>query len=91
MRVPQSWLAELLGSDGALPPVDETAEAFVRVGLEIEDLHRPPQLTGPLVVGRVLEFEVLDGLEEADPVVPGRRGRGPAARDHLRREQLHRR
>ena len=64
MRVPQSWLAELLDSDGALPPVDETAEAFVRVGLEIEDVHRPPQLTGPLVVGRVLEFEVLEGLKK---------------------------
>ena len=61
MRVPQSWLADLLGD---VPPVDETAEAFVRVGLEIEDVHRPPELTGPLVVGRVVEFEVLDGLKK---------------------------
>ncbi|OLT14498.1 phenylalanine--tRNA ligase subunit beta [Pseudonocardia sp. CNS-139] len=61
MRVPQSWLADVLGD---VPPVDDTAEAFVRVGLEIEDVHRPPQLTGPLVVGRVLEFEVLDGLKK---------------------------
>jgi phenylalanyl-tRNA synthetase beta chain len=62
VRVPQSWLADLLGAD--VPPVDETAEAFVRVGLEIEDVHRPPELTGPLVVGRVLEFEVLEGLKK---------------------------
>jgi phenylalanyl-tRNA synthetase beta chain len=70
VRVPQSWLAELLDGDlpsdaaAELPPVDETAEAFVRVGLEIEDVHRPPELTGPLVVGRVLEFEVLEGLKK---------------------------
>ena len=61
MRVSQSWLAELLDD---VPPADETAEAFVRVGLEIEDVHRAPELTGPLVVGRVLEFEVLTGLKK---------------------------
>ncbi len=72
MRVPLSWLAEHLGADtpsadapgGRIPPADETAEAFVRVGLEIEDVHLPPELTGPIVVGRVLEFEVLDGLKK---------------------------
>jgi phenylalanyl-tRNA synthetase beta chain len=61
VRVPLSWLAEHLGE---LPPADETADAFVRVGLEIEDVHQPPELTGPLVVGRVLEFEVLEGLKK---------------------------
>ncbi|TWF80206.1 phenylalanyl-tRNA synthetase beta subunit [Pseudonocardia hierapolitana] len=63
MRVPLSWLAEHIG-DVEVPPADETAEAFVRVGLEIEDVHEPPELTGPIVVGRVLEFEVLDGLKK---------------------------
>jgi phenylalanyl-tRNA synthetase beta chain len=61
VRVPLSWLAEHIGE---IPPADETAEAFVRVGLEIEDVHRSPQLTGPIVVGRVLEFEVLEGLKK---------------------------
>jgi phenylalanyl-tRNA synthetase beta chain len=61
VRVPLSWLAEHLGE---LPPADDTAEAFVRVGLEIEDVHEPPELTGPIVVGRVLEFEVLEGLKK---------------------------
>src|SRR5690606_9646637 len=61
VRVPLSWLAEHIGE---LPPVDETAEAFVRVGLEIEDVHRPPELTGPIVVGRVQEFETLEGLKK---------------------------
>jgi phenylalanyl-tRNA synthetase beta chain len=61
VRVPLSWLAEHVGDT---PPADETAEAFVRVGLEVEDVHRPAELTGPLVVGRVLEFEVLEGLKK---------------------------
>ncbi len=61
MRVPLSWLAEHVGDT---PPADETAEAFVRVGLEIEDVHRPAELTGPLVVGRVLEFELVEGLKK---------------------------
>ncbi|GAA5140116.1 phenylalanine--tRNA ligase subunit beta [Pseudonocardia adelaidensis] len=62
MRVPLSWLAEHIGE--ATPSADDTAEAFVRVGLEIEDVHEPPELTGPIVVGRVLEFEVLEGLKK---------------------------
>ncbi|GAA3086440.1 phenylalanine--tRNA ligase subunit beta [Pseudonocardia yunnanensis] len=63
MRVSQSWLAELLGA-GNVPPADDTAEAFVRVGLEIEDIHRAPDLTGPVVVGRVLGIEELTGLKK---------------------------
>ncbi len=57
MRVPQSWLAEHVGRE--LPSVDEIADAFVRVGLEVEDVHRGPELSGSLVVGRVLEIEEL--------------------------------
>jgi len=63
VRVSQSWLAELLGA-GNVPPADDTAEAFVRVGLEIEDIHRAPDLTGPVVVGRVLDIEELTGLKK---------------------------
>ncbi|MHA6623093.1 phenylalanine--tRNA ligase subunit beta [Pseudonocardia sp. DLS-67] len=62
MRVPLSWLAEHIGE--ATPPADETAEAFVRVGLEIEEVHEPPELTGPILVGRVRAFEVLEGLKK---------------------------
>ena len=53
MRAPVSWLRELV--EGA--PVAtgrEVAAALVRLGLEEEDLHGG-DLTGPLVVGRVLE------------------------------------
>jgi len=54
MRAPVSWLREYV--EGA--PVAtgrEVAASLVRLGLEEEDLHGG-DITGPLVVGRVLEF-----------------------------------
>ena len=54
MRAPVSWLTEYV--EGA--PVAtgrEVAAALVRIGLEEEGLHGG-DITGPLVVGRVLEF-----------------------------------
>jgi phenylalanyl-tRNA synthetase beta chain len=70
VRVPLSWLAELVsgadpGGGGVLPPdPDEVGDAFVRVGLEVENVHRAPELTGPIVVGRVAEFSELAGLRK---------------------------
>jgi phenylalanyl-tRNA synthetase beta chain len=49
-------LAELVGD---LPSVAETGEAFVRVGFEVEEVHGPPEVTGPVVVGRVVEITEL--------------------------------
>ncbi|QCU77771.1 phenylalanine--tRNA ligase subunit beta [Citricoccus sp. SGAir0253] len=56
MRIPLSWLREY-----AQVPADATAEDvmadLVRVGLEEEDVHRPLDgLSGPIVVGEVLEM-----------------------------------
>lgn len=55
MRTPLSWLAEYTdlapGTRGA-----DVAASLVRVGLEEEDLHGG-DITGPLVVGSVLELE----------------------------------
>jgi phenylalanyl-tRNA synthetase beta chain len=62
VRVPLSWLAAHV--DGLPTDVDAVAEAFVRVGLEVEDVHRGPDLRGPLVAGRVLEIEELTGLKK---------------------------
>ncbi|CAA9424346.1 MAG: Phenylalanyl-tRNA synthetase beta chain, partial [uncultured Pseudonocardia sp.] len=56
MRVPQSWLSELVGE---LPSVEATGEAFVRVGFEVEEVHGPSEVTGPVVVGRVVEITEL--------------------------------
>ena len=62
MRVPLSWLAEHVA--GPLPSVDETADAFVRVGFEIEEVIEPPSITGPIVVGLIAEIEELSGLKK---------------------------
>ncbi|HEX7835674.1 MAG TPA: phenylalanine--tRNA ligase subunit beta, partial [Pseudolysinimonas sp.] len=54
MRVPISWLGEWVDL-----PEDVTLEhlhaALVKVGLEEEDVHAF-DITGPIVVGKVLEF-----------------------------------
>jgi phenylalanyl-tRNA synthetase beta chain len=56
MRVPVSWLSEYV----QLPPdlsARELAEALIRVGLEVETVESVGEdLTGPLVLGRVLDF-----------------------------------
>ena len=54
MRVPLSWLAEYVDLPGDVTPEDVMAE-LVKVGLEEEAAHRF-EVTGPLVVGEVLEF-----------------------------------
>ncbi len=53
MRAPVSWLRELVDVDPSATGAD-VAESLVRVGLEEERLHGG-EVTGPLVVGRVLE------------------------------------
>ena len=65
MRVPLSWLdAQVDGLPTGPDAADAVGEAFVRVGLEVEEIHRGPELTGPLVAGRVVEIEELAGLKK---------------------------
>lgn len=64
MRVPLSWLREYVEL-----PADatgrEVAERLVRAGLEVETVHESGVgLTGPLVVGHVLEIEELTGFKK---------------------------
>jgi phenylalanyl-tRNA synthetase beta chain len=54
VRVPLSWLGEFVELAPGTTPEDVHA-ALVRVGLEEEDIH-VFELTGPIVVGEVLEF-----------------------------------
>ncbi|TDV42722.1 phenylalanine--tRNA ligase subunit beta [Actinophytocola oryzae] len=58
MRVPVSWLTENLETKDKFTP-DQIADAFVRVGLEVEDVTPLGPVTGPVVVGRVAEIEEL--------------------------------
>ncbi|WP_394279681.1 phenylalanine--tRNA ligase subunit beta [Microbacterium sp.] len=55
MRVPLSWLREFVDVAPDATPEDVLA-SFVSVGFEEEDVHRF-DLTGPIVVGKVLSFE----------------------------------
>lgn len=54
MRVPLSWLGEYVDLPGDATPESVMAE-LVKIGLEEEGAHRF-ELSGPIVVGQVLEF-----------------------------------
>src|SRR5215211_1924690 len=58
MRVPIGWLAEYVDVPAGTS-VEDLDTAFVRLGLEVEEIHRRDEVTGPLVVGRVTEIEEL--------------------------------
>jgi phenylalanyl-tRNA synthetase beta chain len=65
MRVPLSWLREYVDLPAAATG-REVAGALVRAGLEVEAVHESGVgLTGPLVVGHVLEIEELTGFKKA--------------------------
>ncbi len=63
MRVPIGWLAEYVDVPGGTS-VEDLDATFVRLGLEVEAIHRPEEVTGPLVLGRVLEIEDLAGFKK---------------------------
>ena len=54
MRVPLSWLSEYVDLPGDATP-DSVMAALVKVGLEEEGSHKF-ELSGPIVVGQVLDF-----------------------------------
>jgi phenylalanyl-tRNA synthetase beta chain len=67
VRVPVTWLAERLDLphyDDGVSLADRFAEAFVRVGLEVEDVTELGDVTGPIVVGRVVEIEELKDFKK---------------------------
>ncbi|MET9270421.1 phenylalanine--tRNA ligase subunit beta [Kribbella sp. NPDC003557] len=55
MRVPLSWLREYVDLPGDVTG-RQVAEQLIRAGLEVETVEES-ELTGPLVVGRVLTYE----------------------------------
>ncbi|MCW2675349.1 MAG: pheT [Modestobacter sp.] len=64
MKVPIGWLAEYVDLPAG-STVEDLDTAFVRLGLEVEEVHRAPGTTGPLVIGRVLEIEELTGFKKS--------------------------
>jgi phenylalanyl-tRNA synthetase beta chain len=64
VRVPVSWLREYVDLPTDLD-VDAVERAFVRVGLEVEEItDLQSTVDGPLVVGRVVDIEELTGLKK---------------------------
>lgn len=56
MRVPLSWLRELVAIPDELP-AREVADRLIRAGLEVETVDEVgSELDGPLIIGRVLSF-----------------------------------
>jgi phenylalanyl-tRNA synthetase beta chain len=62
VRVPVSWLRALLPELSA--SADEIGAALLRVGLEVERIHRIGEDVHGVVVGRVLDIEELAGLKK---------------------------
>jgi phenylalanyl-tRNA synthetase beta chain len=58
-----SWLTEHLDVGAEVTPQD-LADAFVRIGTEVDELSELGPVTGPLVVGRVAEIEELTGFKK---------------------------
>ncbi|MCW2500495.1 MAG: pheT [Frankiales bacterium] len=59
MRVPLSWLRTFVPQLTA--SAEEVAEALLRAGLEVEQVHRYGEDVTGVVVGRVLDVELLEG------------------------------
>ena len=55
MRVPMSWLREMVALPAAVT-TQQVADALTRVGLQVERIEvTGAEVSGPVVVGRVLE------------------------------------
>ena len=88
MRVPMSWLRELL--PGLRADARDVAAALIRAGLEVEKIDTPGAEVSGVVVAEVLDIEELTGFKKPIRFVQVSTG-APGARGHLRRGQLRRR
>ena len=61
MKIPMSWIADCVELPRELSP-EAIEQAFVSIGFEVESIDLTgSDLTGPLVIGEVLEIEELEG------------------------------
>ena len=59
MLAPRSWINEFVQLPSSISD-EEIAQALVRVGFEVEEIIKQgSDLTGPLVVGKVIDIEEL--------------------------------
>ena len=97
MRAPVSWIREYVDLPADLSPPRTSPRRLTALGLKLEALERPgADITGPLVVGRVLTMEPepqKNGktINWCTVDVGGRQRHRRAAGHRLRRPQLRRR
>ena len=85
MKTSLSWLRDYVELPSSLT-TEQLDDALTNLGLEVESLvDQAATVKGDLVVGRVLTDRGADRLQEADPVLHGRRGPADPAGDRLRR------
>ena len=67
MRLPYSWLREVVqaGAPGWDIAADELEQTLIRIGHEVEEVIPVGPVSGPLIVGRVLEIEELAEFKKA--------------------------
>jgi phenylalanyl-tRNA synthetase beta chain len=78
MRLPYSWLREVVqaGSPGWDVSADELEQTLIRIGHEVEEVIPVGPVTGPLTVGRVVEFEELTEFKKPIRAVKADVGEG---------------
>ena len=85
MRTPIEWLSEYVSMPADTSATD-IADALLRIGFEVEDIHTVPETTGDLVVGQVLSIEELTEFKK--PIrfvrVDAGAGHGPHGSDEPR-------
>jgi phenylalanyl-tRNA synthetase beta chain len=68
MRVPYSWLREVLNAGAGAPGWDvapgDLAQTLVRIGHEVEEIITLGPVDGPLTVGRVTAIDELTGFKK---------------------------
>jgi phenylalanyl-tRNA synthetase beta chain len=78
MRLPYSWLRDVVqaGSPGWDVSADELEQTLIRIGHEVEEVIPVGPVTGPLTVGRVVEFEELTEFKKPIRAVKADVGEG---------------
>ena len=78
MRLPYSWLRDVVqaGAPGWEPSADELEQTLIRIGHEVEEIIPVGPVTGPLTVGRVVEFEELTEFKKPIRAVKADVGEG---------------
>jgi phenylalanyl-tRNA synthetase beta chain len=66
MRLPYSWLRDVVqaGAPSWDVPADELEQTLIRIGHEVEEVIPVGPVSGPLTVGRVVEFEELTDFKK---------------------------